>query len=99
MIKLYVDDVRECPEGWHLARTITEAIRILATMSVDEVSLDHDIGYGHTESFEIVGETFEPVARYIALMENKPKVYVHSGNPTAFDRYRHIIGGSSVSRS
>lgn len=31
------------PENWHWAKTITEAIRILATQKVRKVSLDHDI--------------------------------------------------------
>ncbi len=82
-MKLYVDDVREVPEGWVLTRTITEAIRLLATMKVDEVSLDHDYLYN---------ETYEPVARYIALMpkETRPKYYVHSSNPYAYNKYKQI---------
>jgi len=43
MIRLYVDDLREPPEGWVLARTITEAIRLLAKQEISEVSLDYDI--------------------------------------------------------
>lgn len=47
-INLWVDDLRNpaefCPvEKWHWAKTVTEAIRILATQRVDKVSLDHDI--------------------------------------------------------
>lgn len=42
-VRLFVDDIRDCPPGWIPARTITEAIRILATQDVEEVSLDHDI--------------------------------------------------------
>lgn len=51
-IKLYVDDQRESPVGWHLAKTITEAIRILSTMEVEEVSLDHDIGKLSEDDFK-----------------------------------------------
>lgn len=45
-VQLFVDDHRACPKGWIPARTVTEAIRILATMDVDVVSLDHDIQCG-----------------------------------------------------
>jgi hypothetical protein len=85
MIKLYVDDRRGEPNGWQLAKTITEAIRILATVAVEEVDLDHDI-----ENSE---ETFEPVARYIALMPKdiRPLVLIHSGNPWAFNKYKEIL--------
>lgn len=64
-IKLYVDDIRN-PDffvgpGWHWARTVTEAIRILHTQEVSEVSIDHDICHPGTAC----PETFEPVARFI----------------------------------
>ena len=70
-IKLWVDDIRTEPEGWQRARSVTEAIRILDTMEVSEVSIDHDIsmkvsvGHGDPRPFASP-ETFEPVARFIA---------------------------------
>lgn len=36
-IRLFVDDIRREPEGWVRARTVTEAIRLLATQDVEEV--------------------------------------------------------------
>jgi hypothetical protein len=46
--RLFIDDIRSAPEGWHLARTITEAIRILSgPLPWDVVSLDHDILLRH----------------------------------------------------
>ncbi len=74
-MKLWVDDIRPAPEGWTRARSVTEAIRILATMSVEEVSLDHDIsmkvmvgdeeaGFSEPRPFRS-NETFEPVAWFI----------------------------------
>ncbi len=43
-IKILVDDLRSAPDSsWTVVRTITEAIRILATQEVEEVLLDHDI--------------------------------------------------------
>jgi hypothetical protein len=43
-MNLYVDDVRTAPEGWMRARTIAEAKRWLETGSVEQLSLDHDMG-------------------------------------------------------
>lgn len=73
-MRLYVDDIRRCPDGWQLARTVTEAIRILATQDVTEVSLDHDIC--HEKAVDDLGtritfscdETYEAVAWYIAAL-------------------------------
>ena len=42
-MKLFVDDVRPAPKGWYLARTVTEAIRLLDLYEWEVVSLDHDI--------------------------------------------------------
>lgn len=81
-MKLFVDDIRREPKGWHRARTVTEAIRILSMEIVDEVSLDHDIScftpiMGCTHSSE---ETFEAVAWYISIMKDPPKVRIHTSN-------------------
>lgn len=95
-MKLYVDDIRACPEGWIPARTVTEAIRTLATLPIQEVSLDHDIacylkrGQEHTSE-----ETFEPVARYLALMLQtgaKIQVRIHTSNYPAGDKMADILG-------
>ena len=95
-MKLFVDDMRICPAGWELARTNTEAIRILATGMVDEISLDHDIEFDYPAQGApyrcIVAETFSPIAYYIALMNNKPKVIFHTGNIEAGQRMAEIIG-------
>ena len=81
-LKLFVDDIRECPKGWTPARSVTEAIRILATQTVDEVSLDHDIVDGRSSPFSVVAseETFMTVAFYINLMVEKPKIRIHTAN-------------------
>jgi len=90
-MKLYVDDLRRCPDGWQLARHNTEAIRCLATGYVEEVSIDHDIcvpfsgelSPSVTRRLEIGKETFEPVVYYIVAMDvdSRPKkVTIHSAN-------------------
>lgn len=51
MKKLYVDDLRDVPEGWDCARNFHEAIVMLEKIEYDVVSLDHDIAsfYGNKE--------------------------------------------------
>lgn len=96
-MKLFVDDLRQCPTGWELARTNTEAIRILATGMVDLVSLDHDIYITYTPEDMIWAgslseETFKPVAYYISLMQKKPEVVFHTANFTGGRMMADIIG-------
>lgn len=88
-MKLFVDDIRRCPDNWELARTNTKAIRTLATMPIEEISIDHDIccwmdqinGSTHTSN-----ETYMPVVYYILAMprELRPKVVkIHTANTYA----------------
>jgi hypothetical protein len=93
-MKLFVDDYRNAPEGWHLAKTVTEAIRLLSgVMYWDAVSLDHDIIYREGKhSFS--EETFATVARYIAIMpkDKLPKVvYIHTSNPRGANDMEEIL--------
>lgn len=54
MTKLWLDDERPCPEGWVAVKTAHEAIKILETGVVVELSLDHDLG-----DPEIVGTGYD----------------------------------------
>jgi len=97
-LKLFIDDIRRCPDGWIPARTITEAIRILDTQDVEEVSLDHDICcQSQTGEIHSSWETFEPVARFIFAKEelrSNPafKIRIHTANPAGGQRMADIMG-------
>ena len=92
-IKLFVDDYRMCPKGWHPAKTVTDAIRILATVAVDEVSLDHDI-IARCNRHTWDNETFFTVAYYLALMplETRPKIRIHTGNIPQGRKMAELLG-------
>jgi hypothetical protein len=102
-IKLFVDDIRSLDDeavakfyddSWTVVRTISEAIRLLHTQQVDEISLDHDIMHSTnpranrhesllSQSFCECPEDYSCIANVIALMpkELRPrKVIVHSAN-------------------
>lgn len=82
-LRIFVDDIRT-PEmiypgesGWVLCRTITEAIRLLATTEISAISLDHDIQCGATlgdnglwSGGHTSPETYEPIAWYLDMMLN-----------------------------
>lgn len=88
-MKLYVDDLRQCPVGWELARSVSAAIRLLSTGHVEELSLDHDVEYpvGWPKERQ---EDFTAVLLYaIKLPEDmRPKhFYCHSSNGEAYGKY------------
>ena len=101
-MKLYVDDTRIPPKGedWILARTITEAIRLIDKENVTEVSLDHDICYVNTDTGRTTAETFEPVARFISVFNQVLKaqgippivVRAHTGNTVGKQLFKNILG-------
>ena len=93
-MKLFVDDLRNCSSEWTLARTNTEAIRLLRTGYVTECSIDHDICVANFDlisdvvkkRLRIGEETFQPVVYYIIAMkpEDRPKkVILHTANVSA----------------
>ena len=43
-VRLYLDDVRKCPVGWTVARSVDDAICLMREFTVAEASLDHDLG-------------------------------------------------------
>lgn len=100
-MKLFIDDFRECPEGWTAARTVTEAIRWLDTnfMAIEEVSLDHDIRQCAGKRCANRNETFEPVARFLACLnfvgrgdKPAPLIRIHTGNIQAGAKMADILG-------
>jgi hypothetical protein len=106
-MRLYVDDLRKCPEGWTLARTNTEAIRLLASGYVEECSIDHDICVPFSgeisepvrRRLQIGQETFQPVVYYIIAMkpEDRPKkVTLHTANPSAGMRMVAMLQDAGV---
>jgi len=100
-IRLYVDDIRRCPDGWTLARTNTQAIQFLHSQNVMEISIDHDICFYHRQGRIIatVDETFRPVAYYIAAMmpEVRPKkITLHSANPHGAQAMKMILNDAGV---
>lgn len=103
-MKLFVDDLRRAPDdSWTVARTNTEAIRLLAGGYVDEaVSIDHDICTPFSgelsdsvrRRLQIGQETYQPVAYYLAVMpeEMRPKVInFHTANPEGAAKMKSIL--------
>lgn len=86
MMRLYVDDLRRCPEGWKLARTITDAVNHLVNGRVHEISIDHDIIFLRGGDIRMHKESFLPVVQVMCLLPQdlRPKkVRIHTANVDA----------------
>ena len=49
-MKLYLDDLRACPQDWVLAKNIREAIRLVEANEITHMDLDHDLGICYCRS-------------------------------------------------
>lgn len=92
MTKLYVDDLREAPEGWDVARNFHKAIVMLEETEYDEVSLDNDIAsfYGNREmmGYDILQWL---IMRKLEGFKVPSIVRVHSANPVQREKMRQDI--------
>jgi hypothetical protein len=83
-MKIYLDDIRAEPEGWVRVKTAQEAIELLKSNKVSEISLDHDLGddkngTGYDVILWIEQEVYQTY--YIP-----PKIKVHSANAPAREK-------------
>jgi hypothetical protein len=80
-MKLFLDDERTTPTGWIRVYWPSEAIALLASGEVAEISLDHDLGD------DIRGTGYDVVTwieEAVALRGfTPPKISVHSANAAA----------------
>ncbi len=103
-MKLFVDDIRNAPDdSWHVARTVTEAIRAIARYDFDVISLDHDVshqvGMGELSRPYPCGETFAAVAYYVAQKytgQEHPTIILHTSNIVAGDEMAEILFTSGI---
>lgn len=51
-MKLWLDDIRPAPEGWHWAKTLAEAKEAVLNNEIEEMSLDHDLGAEFLGNYE-----------------------------------------------
>jgi len=83
-MKVFLDDLRPAPVGWVSVRWPDEAIRLLKTGAVEEVSLDHDLGDDERGTgYDVILWIEEAVALRGFL---PPRIVVHSANTAAAAR-------------
>ena len=86
-MKLFIDDIREAPKGWEIARNSVEALSLLRQGTVEEISFDHDLGSkltGYDVALWIEQQVF--------CKKMKPPIMkVHSANPVGAGRLRACI--------
>lgn len=100
-MKLFVDDIRNAPdETWVVARTITEAVRIISQQIVEVISLDHDISHQvHMDTLSRpypCQENFSAIAYYLGALYGfrnikQPTIILHTANPVGAKNMASIL--------
>lgn len=80
-VKVYLDDERTAPGGWVRVFWPDEAIKLLQTGTVSEISLDHDLGDDDRGTGYDVVLWIEEAAMTRNFVP--PKMSVHSANSSA----------------
>ena len=93
-MRVYLDDERATPEGWVRVYWPEEAIELLESGQVEEISLDHDLGDDERGTgYDVVVWIEEAVA----LRGFKPpRILVHSANSSA--RSKMEAGAAAIAR-
>ncbi|WP_231615586.1 cyclic-phosphate processing receiver domain-containing protein [Novipirellula artificiosorum] len=81
VMKVYLDDERQTPDGWVRVYWPDEAIELLKTGAVTDISLDHDLGDDKRGTgYDVVLWIEEQVALHGFV---PPTMMVHSANVSA----------------
>jgi len=93
-MRVFLDDERATPDGWVRVYWPNEAITLLETGAVDELSLDHDLGDDERGTgYDVVLWIEEAVA---LRGFQPPKITVHSANSSA--REKMVAGIRTIER-
>ncbi|MFM2083545.1 MAG: hypothetical protein RLY95_363 [Pseudomonadota bacterium] len=93
-MKVYLDDERKTPTGWLRVYWPDEAIALLQTGRVTDISLDHDLG---DDSRGTGYDVVLWIEKAVALNGFKPpQITVHSANPAA--RMRMLAGIAAIEK-
>ena len=93
-MKVFLDDERIAPDDWVAVRWPEEAIALLKTGNVTDMSLDHDLGDDeHGTGYDVILWIEEAVATKKFI---PPRITVHSANSSA--RQKMELGIESIQR-
>lgn len=88
-MKLYVDDMRQPPDGWIICRSVRLAKGLLTMGYVNELSLDHDMGDGKPTGYDLLCWIEDETANKEDFWP--PALHVHSANPVGCARMQQAI--------
>ena len=91
-INLYVDDLRDCPEGFVIARTVEQAKYYLENFKIEILSLDHDLGID--EQGKLIPTGYDLVKYICKKGLRAERIYLHTDNSVGRENMYHTLLGA-----
>lgn len=82
-IRIYLDDERDCPDGWVLARSSAEffkALNVLSDGALTEISLDWHLGSGQATGVEVTERLRDMIIARPGLFSALDEIGFHSSD-------------------
>ena len=91
VIKIWVDDLRECPEGYTLAKSVNEAKQLVVYceqegIEVEVLDLDHDLGDYYPDGGDAI-----KLLDWLAERESFYPIKIHTANPVGRANMQRMI--------
>ena len=94
-MKLWLDDIRQEPEGWTRCFRPEEVIELLQGGEVEEISLDYDLGLVDERGIDRNGEdVLKWIEREVVEQGSSfrlPVIRIHSANPVGRQRLERAL--------
>lgn len=94
-MKLFLDDLRDCPEGFTLYRPQDLPMFYMMARHCkkgDIISLDHDLGDGFPTGYEILNNLEKQVReQFMWCTGGMPEILIHSANPVGRQNMERAI--------
>lgn len=86
-MKLYVDDIRQTPEGFNRVFSVNQAIAFMTANQVTEISLDHDMGDFANDGGDVIKLVY-----WMCQHQIFPQVVrFHTSNPVGLNNMRSML--------
>lgn len=89
MINVFLDDERQCPKGFVVARSVDAAKDLLINNEVNILSLDHDLGDGVPTGYDLAKFVVEMYVAEGKLLAKE--IYLHTANPVGRENMFQLL--------
>lgn len=93
-IYIYVDDLRDCPEGFIIARTVEEAKYYLENFLIEILSIDHDLVAD--EQSNLLPTGYDLVKYFCEEGYRADKIYIHTDNSVGRENMYYTLFGAQT---